>query len=251
VSASDPPGQGPRQGQVDEDPRPFELPDDDSPHAGAGLVHALIERLALTYGQEPYREEIARAREAYFAQAGKVFEDDGDLFERRVAAFLEWYLCERPLGDGAPPVVQALEGAGSRFTAEERRALAWIAASHRSLFDLTDVGGGRILLEDVVSGARFSVRERRSTVGFEVGDLLEARLCWNGAEVVFGKTFLFHPRDAREQVLDLIDASLARGDGRDAIVFQLSRLHVRWHRLGHVGAARVYREGLLRQGGKE
>jgi hypothetical protein len=244
VSASDPPSLG------GDGPRPFELADDENPRAGAGLVHALIDRLALTYGQEPYREEVAQAREAYFAQAGKVFEDDGDLFERRVAAFLEWYLCERPLGAGPPPVVHALEGSGS-FAADERRALAWIAASHRSLFDLTDVAGGRILLEDVISGARFSVRERRSTVGFEVGDLLEARLCWNGAEVVFGKTFLFHPRDAREQVLDLVDASLARGEGRDGIVFQLSRLHVRWHRLGHVGAARVYREGLLRQGQKE
>jgi hypothetical protein len=217
---------------------------------GAGLIHALIDRLALTYGQEPHAAEIAQAREAYFTQAGKVFEDDGDLFERRVAAFLEWYLCERPLGAGPPPVVQALEG-GTGYSAEERRALAWIAASHRSLFDLADVASGRILLEDVISGARFSVRERRSTVGFEVGELLEARLCWDGAEVVFAKTFLFHPRDAREQVLDLIDAGLARGDGRDAIVFQLSRLHLRWHRLGHVGAARVYREGLVRQGGKE
>jgi hypothetical protein len=223
---------------------------EESPHAGAGLVHALIDRLALTYGQEPHQAEIAQARETYFTQAGKVFEDDGDLFERRVAAFLEWYLCERPLGDGAPPVIQALEAGGS-FSADERRALAWIAASHRSLFDLADVSGGRILLEDVISGARFSVRERRSTVGFEVGDLLEARLCWDGAEVVFAKTFLFHPRDAREQVLDLVDAGLAKGESRDSLIFQLSRLHVRWHRLGHVGAARVYREGLVRQGQKD
>jgi hypothetical protein len=214
---------------------------------GAGLIHALIDRLALIYGDDPHRADIAQAREAYFAQAGKVFEDDGDLFERRVTAFVEWYLCERPLGAGPPPVVHALEGGAPSFSAEERRALAWIAASHRSLFDLTDVAGGRILLEDVISGARFSVRERRSTIGFEVGDLLEARLCWDGAEVVFAKTFLFHPRDAREQVLDLVDAGLTKGEGKDAIIFQLARLHVRWHRLGHVGAARVYREGLLRQ----
>jgi hypothetical protein len=228
-------------------------PDESAPQeqaAGAGIIHALIDRLALTYGQEPHRSAIAQAREVYFGQAGKVFEDDGDLFERRVAAFIEWYLCEQPLGDGPPPVVQALEG-GDSFSADERRALAWIAASHRSLFDLAEVAGGRILLEDVISGARFSVRERRSTIGFEVGDLLEARLCWDGSAVVFGKTFLFHPRDAREQVLDLIDAGLAKGDSRDTIIFTLSRLHVRWHRLGHVGAARVYREGLLRQGAKD
>ena len=44
-----------------------------------------------------------------------------------------------------------------------------------------------------------------------------------------------------------VDAGLTKGEGKDAIIFQLARLHVRWHRLGHVGAARVYREGLLRQ----
>jgi hypothetical protein len=223
-----------------------EIPEAEGASAGAGIIHALIDRLALVYGDEPHRAQIAEAREDYFNQAGKVFEDDGDLFERRVAAFLEWYLCERPLAGGPPPVVHALES-GTGFSPDERRALAWIAASHRSLFDLTDVAGGRILLEDVISGARFSVRERRSTVGFEAGDLLEARLCWDGGEVVFAKTFLFHPRDAREQVLDVVDAGLGKGEGRDAIIFQLARLHVRWHRHGHVGAARVYREGLLRQ----
>jgi hypothetical protein len=214
---------------------------------GAGLVHGLLDRLASRYGDGPFLEEVARAREDYFAQAGKVFEDDGDLYEQRMAAFWEWFVVERPLQDGASPVMQALAEEGT-WSAVERRVLAGIATSHRSIFDVAAVEGHQILVEDVIAGARFSVCERRSTIGFEVGDLLEARLVWDGKEVVFAKTFLFHPRDAREQVLDVVDTGLARGESREAIMFHLSRLHVRWHRHGHVAAARVYREGTVRQG---
>jgi hypothetical protein len=212
--------------------------------AAPGLVHTMVDRLAAIYADEPWRDEVARAREEYFTQSGKVFEDDGDLFERRVASFLEWYVLERPLAQGPTPVLRALSD--DRHMADERRALACLAASHRSLFDIAAVDGRTIHVEDVISGARFAVVERRSTIGFEVGDLLEARLVSDGAEVIFAKTFLFHPRDAREQVLDVVDTSLGKGERKEAIVFQLARLHVRWHRLGHVAAARVYREGLLR-----
>jgi len=64
-----------------------------------------------------------------------------------------------------------------------------------------------------------------------------------GRRVIFGKTFLYHPRDAREEALGAVKTAVARGDSRDEILFSLARLHVRWHRHGHVAAARVYRGG--------
>lgn len=205
-----------------------------------GLLHALVDRLAAEFAEDPWREAIAQARAEFLERAGKVFEDDGELFEARAQAFLEWYVLDRPLAEGPPPVLRALESAREPA---ERRALASLAASHRSLFDLAAVDGRNVLLEDLIGGARFAVAERRSTAGFQVGDVVEARIWWDGAEVAFGKTFLFHPRDARDQVLDLVDAALARGAARDEILFQLSRLHLRWHRHGHISAARVYAAG--------
>ena len=74
-------------------------------------------------------------------------------------------------------------------------------------------------------------------------EILHRIYVWDGQRVIFGKTFLFHPRDAREEALAAIDAALASGTAREEIMFQLSRLHVRWHRQGHVGAARIYRGG--------
>ena len=210
----------------------------------AGLIHSLIDRLATEFADEPYREEIAGAREDYFNRAGKVFEDDRELFEGRVASFLEWYVIERPLQGGAVPVLRALERANADGELEPtRKALAALATSHRSLFDVASVQGDSVELEDLLGGARFKVFERRSTIGFELGDLFEARLVWEGERIIFTKTVLFHPRDARTEALDAIDAALAKGTSRAEIMFALSRNHVRWHRHGHVNAARVYRGG--------
>ena len=98
-------------------------------------------------------------------------------------------------------------------------------------------------VDDLLGGGRFSVLERRKTVGLEVGAIFETRLFWDGESVVFGKTFLFHPPDAREQVLRLVDRTVkARGQAQDSteLLFKLSRAHVKWHRLGHLSAAKVY-----------
>ena len=48
--------------------------------------------------------------------------------------------------------------------------------------------------------------------------------------------------DARDVILDWVERAVDRGARRDEILFHLSRQYVRWHRLGHVGAAKVYRD---------
>lgn len=205
-----------------------------------GRLHSLIDQLASEYAHGPHRNEIAAAREDYFTRSGKVFEDDGDLFEARLASFVEYYVIERALDGGPPPVLRALARRPPPDD-ETRLALTRLATSHRSVFDVAQVTDATVLLEDVIGGARFIVHERRSTVGFEAGALVEARLVWEGRRVVFAKTFLFHPRDAREEALAAVESQLKARLDRDEIMFHLARLHVRWHRQGHVWAARVYR----------
>ena len=204
-------------------------------------IHGLIDRLSERYSAGENKLTAMRAREEYFERAGKVFDDDAELFDGRMASFLEWYVLERPFGDGPPPVIQALADASMAWTPRERRGLAQLASSHRSLFELYGVANRVLDVEDVVGGARFQVVERRKTLGFSPGDLFEARVVWDGDAPVFGRTFLFHPPDAREVVLDWVERAVERGVARDEILFHLSRSHIRWHRLGHTGAAKIYR----------
>jgi hypothetical protein len=207
-----------------------------------GLIHTLLDELASRFAGPGYQAEVTAAREDYFARSGKVFEDDAEVHEARTISFLEWYVIERPLVSGLPPVIVALEDARTRpGSASRLQALASLAGSHRSLFDIAHVDGKVIELEDVLGGARFRVVERRSTIGFEVGSLVETRVVWDGEQPVFAKTFLFHPRDARSDVLDYVDGALAAGTDRDEIMFHLAQLYLRWHRHGHSNAARIYK----------
>jgi hypothetical protein len=215
-----------------------------TPRWAPGLIHTLLDELAGSYSGAAYQREIAAAREEYFGRSGKVFEDDAEVHEARTVSFLEWYVIERPLASGRPPIIDALEQAAAASLPSDRaEAMASLASSHRSLFDIAHVDGNIIELEDVLGGARFRVVERRGTVGFEVGALVEARVVWDGGQPVFAKTFLFHPRDARSEILDLVDEALAEGTERGEIMFRLAQLYLRWHRHGHNNAARIYKGG--------
>jgi hypothetical protein len=208
--------------------------------AAASPVHGLIDRLVDRWSAGEHKLTAMRAREDFFERAGKVFDDDAELFDGRMASFLEWYVLERPYVGGPAPVVQALADAAA-WSPPERRALAHLATSHHGLYELYSRAEHVLDVEDLVSGARFQVVERRKVLGFSPGDLFEARVVWDGRAPVFGRTFLFHPPDARQVVLDWVEGAVERGVARDEILFHLSRHHIRWHRQGHTGAAKIYR----------
>ena|GEM_PF-513640 len=208
---------------------------------GVALLHRVSDQLIARFAQGSFLEQCTRAKAEYFELGGKVFDDDGDVFEARLAAFLEWYAIERPLqGEGIVPARAWLRDLDP--SSDTAKALAVLCTSHRSLFDVGEVTEHAVEVEDLLGGARFSVTERRSTVGFEPGQIVEARLLWDGERVVFGKTFLFHPREARQEVLDLVDAGLASKLTSNDILFQLARLHIRWHRSRQISAIRIYGE---------
>ena len=115
----------------------------------------------------------------------------------------------RSRGTALTPVACALEDGAAR-PADERRTLARagdeppqpVRAVRASGDDAGRRGPDR---RRALRGARAAQTARASTAG----DLFEARLIWDGETVVFGKTFLFHPPDAREVVLEWVDARVA------------------------------------------
>src|SRR5205814_10081922 len=96
------------------------------------MIYRLLDRLAERYSEREHRLEAMRAREEYFDRAGKVFDDDAELFEGRMAAFLEWYVLERPAAGlgGKAPIAHAVETTG-QAPAPERRMLPTRARAPR------------------------------------------------------------------------------------------------------------------------
>lgn len=204
--------------------------------AEARELDAALDGLIERFGQGSWQADAARARAEYADRTGRVFEED-EIYEARTVAFLEWYVCERPLaGRGRTPAELAL--------AEEADAAvsAW-ARSHRSLFRVARVADSGVELVDMWGGARFAVDERRRLHGVARGDVVEARLVgWRG-RVRFGRTFGFHPAGARPALEALVRAVRASGGRRADAVDQAAQLKVRALRFKHVEPAKVYAAG--------
>ena len=208
------------------------------------VIDETIER----FGGSDYTERITAARQEYDGRRGRVFEDE-ELWEAWTQAFLEWYVIERVPGpaeaaDGAgrgrPAVAQVLLDARSRGDARrEAAARAWLV-SHRSLFEVRALSAGRVELADLIGGARFWVREPRAMLGVSVGDVAEMRLIGFDSEVLFGRTFCFHPAGTRDAIAGHVREMRALGSARTDIVDFFASLRIRCERYRHVPPVRIY-----------
>ncbi len=202
-------------------------------------LDALIER----FGAGEHEAEVVHARGEYDERTGKVFDDDGALFEVRTNAFLEWYVVERPLSKaGVPPVVIALREAGPGDGSESDLSVAWRAwaTSHRSLFTVEDLDDGRVRLRDIFGGACFAVDERRRFFGVTPRDIVEARLMGFRGHVRFGRTFCFHPGEVHDKIDAHVRHILADGGTRADAVDFIATLRVRMERSRHIAPERIY-----------
>lgn len=100
-----------------------------------------------------------------------------------------------------------------------------------------------IRLCDLLGGGRFEVDERRSLPGVSPGDIFETRLVPDPDQpyrLVFTRTFLCHPREARASLLAQAAAARRCGEDHDTVLFRLQRLRLRCVAYRHVPAARIY-----------
>jgi hypothetical protein len=184
-------------------------------------------------------EELMRARQEWSERAGRVFDDD-PLYEERTVAFLEWYALERPGPDGRVPAQRFV------WPEADEHAQRWVEAlqaTHRSLFEVREVGEGTILLDDLLGGGAFQVSERRRLPGVEQGEIFEARLVANVVtppELLFTRAFQFHPPEARAELKRHALAARKAKLKREEALFRFLRLRLKALRYRHVAADKIY-----------
>ena len=205
----------------------------------AALLDQVTEELYTQHTADP--EAAGHARREYEERRGKVHQDD-ELWEAWSAAFVEWYVVERVGDAGMPPAVRTyreLRDAGDPKAA----VVGALITSQRSLFEVRALGKGSIELLDLLGGAVFNVDEQRALHGVEVGDVAELRLVGLAGEIQFGRTFIYHPKAARQAIVERARALLAGGASRRDVIDQIAQLRVQVTRYRHMAPARVYELG--------
>lgn len=206
---------------------------------------AQIERTldALVAGHDVADATVGLARKHYEAKRGNVHQDE-ELWEIWSAGFVEWFVIECTTATSGPSL--ALTGAMHwRSRGDERTATiaTALATSHRSLFEIMAMRNGRVEVLDLLGGARFFVVEPRSMVGVEIGDVAELRLLGIDDDVYFAKTFVYHPKAARDDIVAHAQTVLRQGGDRLDAVDAIAVLRAYVPRYRHLPPARIYKMG--------
>lgn len=202
---------------------------------------AVLDRVMDALIEEHMQDEdrVVAARREFEDRRGRVFQEE-ELWERWSAAFVEWFVIER-VGEGdLPPAARSLARARAEGRERDAAAIRALLTSHRSLFEIRALREGRVELLDLLGGAEIRVAEQRAMHGVGVGDVAELRVVGFEGDVVFGRTFVFHPPAAREAILG--HARRLTGDGADrrAVIDHVAALRVKVERYRHMPPARVY-----------
>jgi len=195
------------------------------------MYDAHLERLASWATGPRFEAEIAAAREAFFRATGPVHEDDRS-FETRMSALSEYYLLDRPLdGDevGRTPARLFLDEMGADLSDADRAVHDGLARSRPGLYQIRRLKDGEVVVRDTFERSDATVHERRRLAGLEKGDLVLARLVPFDEQLLFGRAFVFQPREARRLILKAVKRKLKAGEietaeSREALLFQLAHL---------------------------
>ena len=154
-----------------------------------------LDELIAFAGAESRKAELLAAKAEYFRLTGEVFEDD-QLFEQRMASFLDYYLFDRRNAQGKTPAEELLEQRRASALPEAMSAFQSFTATVHGLFEVRKLGKGSVRLRELHSGKDYDVTERRHVAGLEKKDILEARLIPFSGHLLFSGAFCYHPKVA-------------------------------------------------------
>ena len=204
----------------------------------------LHDRLLAWAGADERQAWLLAARREHFARVGEPHEEDKG-YEVRMNGLLDHYLFDfRPDGIDSTLGLFLRDGAGD-LTTDERAQMRELGRNLHSLLEVKKIRPGVVEVEDVFTGARHEVVERRALVALAKGDILEARLLPHGGRLHFSASSLYHPREVRRAILQEVKrrAKLAAPGQRPHVadfLALLSRMALRLERYRNVPVESIY-----------
>ncbi len=211
------------------------------------MYQTLYEDIVRFASQGDLESELPRAKAEYVSRTGELFESDPS-FERRIAAFLEWYVLDRKVSFNPQSTPAQLFAAqrGDALEAEQTQNLDELSHTVLSLFEYKRSRPDGLLVRDLLRDTKVEVYERRKPAGLEAGDILEARLVPFEGKLLFADAYGVHPREARKAILKAAKRFRKEADqgaeARLALVHRVAYFANRCERYKHVSPKQIFAE---------
>jgi hypothetical protein len=191
--------------------------------------------------EERYLKEIIASKEHFFNKTGVVFEEES-FYESRMAAFVEWFILDRPMFYiGLTPVRYYYELFESRLDSEHKQAMNSLMRSLHSLFLFVGKDRDSVRVKDLFDGKRYQIFEQRKYVGINPGSIFEGRIIQKTEQWFFSDAYCIHPFDASKLIIkEIRRRNLTDRDLFLEFIMQLTALRLKCDRYKKVDVATIY-----------
>ena len=199
------------------------------------MLQELIDELIDYISKSGREEDVAGAKEEFFKDAGGLFGEE-DSFERRIGAFLEWYIVDRRMGGGS-----VLEEFTAKVDDEDKkRDLLTIKESIRSIFEVTKVYADKVYLKDLDGGRKYYVFVPGDMNFFKNRNIIETRLFPFNKHYVLSKYYIFHPEKMKKFIAARLKDAAERHDPGTTIN-RLANMSLKWEKYRNYRIEEIYK----------
>ena len=197
------------------------------------------------YSDQKFSDEVERGKKEFFERAGVMDEDSPD-FDVKMSQFVDWFLFSRTLVEFKMTAVKwAIEEGHFKFDAEKEPMYKNLLAVRHSLFEFIKLSKGNLLIKDVCSDYKHTIKNSPVTVGFNKGDIFEARLIPHEDSFTFTSSFCFHPSKANKYILAEVKKikklPIEELDkARENLILKLYKMKNRFEQYTKVSAEMIY-----------
>ena len=197
------------------------------------------------YTSDIFKDEVIEAKKAFFGGNGPVDAEEPD-YEMKIIHFSEWYLFTRPLKEyNVTPAVYAKEDDSFELNEQFPDIYKNLVNHRHSLFEFIKLSKTDLHIRDVISKYKFIIKDSPVTIGFNKGQVFEARVIPHGQSFSFMKSFCLHPPQATKFILKEVKVLQKNKDmdilaSIETLIQKLNNKKQKYEQYKHVAVEMIY-----------
>lgn len=201
----------------------------------------LMDKILQFFAGEQFQDEIRLAKRDFF-DSSSVFDEGSSHFELRMAQFFDWYFFTRKLrGYECTPLDGALLPRELKYTPAEIEMLHIMKRHRNSLFEYIKTKNGNLIIRDLISDKKLTVKESPFISGFADDEIFQVRLIPIGDSFIFTRGFCFHPPESRKFIMKEAKRYRKNPDlNVEELLLRLTKMRYKYEQYKHVTVDKIY-----------